>query len=593
MSDAEHSIVTYTSISSDDGSLDVGSPPYFIPEPVYPEFMLPEDQPPPVADSPTTDLPGYITKSDFEEDLKEEDDEDPIDRDDDEESSRDDADDEEEEEEHLALADSIPPPAYHTTARMSIPSPPLLTSPTDAGVPLGYKAAMIRLIAKSPSTTHPLPIPPPIVLPHTRASMFMMRDAAPSTYILAPRSETPPSKTPPLLPISLPTSSLPFLLPSTDCKGDVLEVMLPPRKRLCIALSPKFKVGSVHMLLLLDLLETLEHIMDLDEIIDEILAADVEELSQRMTDFVTTVRLDTYEIYGRLDDAQDDRLLMSDQRHAWDPTHIEVPEEAARDAGGSQNDDDSHNLGTGSRRTERTTRECTYTDFLKCQPMNFKGTKGVVDLTQWFERIKTVFNISKCAVENQVKFATCTLHGVALAWGTRAGQNLTCFKCRAQGHFKRKCLNLKNNNRGNQGRNGNAGTNLDFDVITHTFLLNNCYASILFDTGVDSCFMSTAFSSQIDITPTTLDHYYDVELADGRIIRLNTIIRGCTLNFLNHPFNIELMPVELGSFDVIIGMDWLEKYQAVIVCAEKIICIPWGNESLIVRGDRSHRRNET
>ncbi|GJR05358.1 putative reverse transcriptase domain-containing protein [Tanacetum coccineum] len=106
--------------------------------------------------------------------------------------------------------------------------------------------------------------------------------------------------------------------------------------------------------------------------------------------------------------------------------------------------------------------------------------------------------------------------------------------------------------------------------MTGTFLLNNRYASILFDTSVDRSFVSTAFSSQIDITPSTLDHYYDVELADGRIIGLNTILRGCTLNFLNHPFNIDLMPVELGSLDVIIGMDWLAKYQAVIVCAEKI-----------------------
>ncbi|GJT11270.1 putative reverse transcriptase domain-containing protein [Tanacetum coccineum] len=87
-----------------------------------------------------------------------------------------------------------------------------------------------------------------------------------------------------------------------------------------------------------------------------------------------------------------------------------------------------------------------------------------------------------------------------------------------------------------------------------------------------------------EITPSTLDHYYDVKLADGRIIGLNAIIQGCTLNFLNHPFNIDLMPVELGSLDVIIDMDWLAKYQAVIVCAEKIVCIPWGNETLIVRG---------
>nr|GFC75825.1 putative reverse transcriptase domain-containing protein [Tanacetum cinerariifolium] len=66
-----------------------------------------------------------------------------------------------------------------------------------------------------------------------------------------------------------------------------------------------------------------------------------------------------------------------------------------------------------------------------------------------------------------------------------------------------------------------------------------------------------------------------------------------TLNLLNHPFNIDLMPVELGSFDAIIGVDWLAKYQAVIVCAEKIIRIPWGNETLIIHGDGSNRGNAT
>ncbi|GKA69447.1 reverse transcriptase domain-containing protein [Tanacetum coccineum] len=123
--------------------------------------------------------------------------------------------------------------------------------------------------------------------------------------------------------------------------------------------------------------------------------------------------------------------------------------------------------------------------------------------------------------------------------------------------------------------------------MTGTFLLNNRYASVLFDTGANRSFMSTAFCSQIDITPSALDQYNDVKLADGRIIRLNTILRGCTLNFLNHPFNIDLMPVELGNLDIIIGMDWLAKYQAVIICAAKIVRIPWGNETLIVRGDGS------
>nr|GFC60378.1 putative reverse transcriptase domain-containing protein [Tanacetum cinerariifolium] len=130
-----------------------------------------------------------------------------------------------------------------------------------------------------------------------------------------------------------------------------------------------------------------------------------------------------------------------------------------------------------------------------------------------------------------------------------------CYECKAQGHFKRNCPKLKNNNRGNQGGNdnaqarvyvvGNAGGNPD-NVVVGTFLLNNRYAYILFNMGVDRSFVSTTFSSQIDIAPIALDHHYNVEIANGRIIGLNTIMRDCTLNFLNHPFNIDLLPVELG-----------------------------------------------
>ncbi|GJW02250.1 reverse transcriptase domain-containing protein [Tanacetum coccineum] len=87
---------------------------------------------------------------------------------------------------------------------------------------------------------------------------------------------------------------------------------------------------------------------------------------------------------------------------------------AARNADRSMNGYDSHNSGTSVRRTERVARECTYQDFMKCQPLFFKGTEGVVELTQWFERMETVFRISNCTLENQVKFATCTLLGISL-----------------------------------------------------------------------------------------------------------------------------------------------------------------------------------
>ncbi|GJS70007.1 reverse transcriptase domain-containing protein [Tanacetum coccineum] len=91
----------------------------------------------------------------------------------------------------------------------------------------------------------------------------------------------------------------------------------------------------------------------------------------------------------------------------------------------TRNGDDSHTSGTGVRRNERTVRECTYQDFMKCQPLFFRGTEGVVNLTQWFERMETVFRISNCTVENQVKFATCTLMGTALTWWNSHARTVT------------------------------------------------------------------------------------------------------------------------------------------------------------------------
>nr|GEZ24097.1 hypothetical protein [Tanacetum cinerariifolium] len=381
------------------------------------------------------------------------------------------------------------------------------------------------------------------------------------------------------------------------------------------------------------------------------------------------------------------------------------------------------NNGSGPRLAQAV-RECTYLYFLKCQPLNFKGTKGVVRHTQWFEKMESVFNISNCTSACQVKYAACTLQEVALTWwnshvktvtlevaqalpwktlkkmmtdkycprgeikklktemwelktkGTyvidsdrvemyigglpntihdsmkanrpktmqeeiefatelmdkkirdivenkrmfedTSGNNQNqpqqtkrqntgrayvvvnserniytgskplcskcdfhhegpcpprCNNCKRVGHlirdyrsrpanannntnnnnrnnnnntnnnnrnynnnnqkFKRNCPKLKNNNHGNQGENdnaqarvyvvGNAGVNPD-NIIVGMFLLNNRYAYILFDTGADRSFVSTTFSFQIDIAPIALDHHYNVEIAYGGIIGLNTIM---------------------------------------------------------------------
>ncbi|GJZ09724.1 putative reverse transcriptase domain-containing protein [Tanacetum coccineum] len=320
---------------------------------------------------------------------------------------------------------------------------------------------------------------------------------------------------------------------------------------------------------------------------------------------------------------------------------------AERDADRSRNGDDSHDSGTGGRRQASTVRECTYIDFLKCQPMNFKGTEGVVGLTQWLEKIESIFHISNYTVACQVKLTTCTLQGTDVMSYNQRFQELALMCDRMfleesdvvekyvgglpdmihgsvkaskpktmheaiefatelmdkkiltitehQAENKKKFEDTSRNNQNQQqpfqrnnvaraytaGRRlairpviikaglllptttkeptgqtkefslaltrsyavGTARTNPNSNVVTGMFLLNNRYASILFDTGADRSFVSTAFSSSIDIIPTTVDHDYDVELAD-----------------------------EMGSFDIIIGMDWLAKYHAIIVCDEKLGC---------------------
>ncbi|GJX81787.1 putative reverse transcriptase domain-containing protein [Tanacetum coccineum] len=405
--------------------------------------------------------------------------------------------------------------------------------------------------------------------------------------------------------------------------------------------------------------------------------------------------------------------------------------------GDNGNRNENHN---GNGRGDRLVAlECTYQDFMKCQPTSFKGTEGVVGLIRWSEKMEAVFHISNCPEKYQVKSATCTLLDSALTWwnshkrtiGTDAayalswrelmklmtevycprneiqkmetelwnlsvknndiasytqrfqeltmmctkmvpeeedrvekfigglpdniqgnviaaeptrlqdavriannlmdqklkgyavrnaenkrrldnnygnnrgqqpphkrqntgGQNVarayvagnnecnrvniwpenckvtnpttptqrgqivnqkvvTYFECGAQGHYRNDCPKIKNQNRGNKARvpkaSGRAYALGGGDAKPGS---NNCHGALL------------------DITPYALDVSYAVELADGRTSETNTVFMGCTLGLLGHPFNIDLMSIELGSFDIIIGMYWLARNHAVIFCDEKI-----------------------
>ncbi|GKA55601.1 putative reverse transcriptase domain-containing protein [Tanacetum coccineum] len=295
----------------------------------------------------------------------------------------------------------IPSPPLPVSSPVPISHPPLHASPT---YPLEYRATMIRLRAETPSTSHPLP------------------------------SSTPPSGTAPFLSIPLATPSPPLLLPSTDCRSGVSKVTLPPQKRLCIALGLRYEVGKSSsaptarptegfradygFVAILD--DEIRHGPEIDvgyRITDTwdkmlvgipgALATDDTELGRRMTNFVTTIRQDTDEIYGRLDEAQDARDQEARlSREAW---------------GRSM---DASDTTRSKARALRTTVLAPLTEIAALRAADRARQAQLVETlrpmstlqTQWFERMETVFRISNCFVENQIKFSTCTLLGSALTW---------------------------------------------------------------------------------------------------------------------------------------------------------------------------------
>nr|GEU59593.1 hypothetical protein [Tanacetum cinerariifolium] len=160
---------------------------------------------------------------------------------------------------------------------------------------------------------------------------------------------------------------------------------------------------------------------------------------------------------------------------------------------------------------------------------------------------------------------------------------ISCQPFYFNGHYQSQCskTNINANGRTYLLRDKNA--HQDPNVVTGTFLLNHRPARTLFDSGADRSFISISFASMLNIPSITLDTTYNVKMADGNLISTNTVIQGCTLTLLNQPFKIDLLPIKLDSFYVVIGMDWLSKYHAKIICDEKVVHIPIEDETLIIR----------
>nr|GEY63960.1 putative reverse transcriptase domain-containing protein [Tanacetum cinerariifolium] len=295
---------------------------------------------------------------------------------------------------------------------------------------------------------------------------------------------------------------------------------------------------------------------------------------------------------------------------------------------------DNTNRNSEPRRTP-IARKCTYKEFMSCQPFYFNGTKGAVKLIRWFEQIKSVFFCSNCTKNFIVKFAISTLTEEALSWWNSFAQpirieedyeiiwselkkllikknndnnnypndrnnnnnkqhnrrqetfrtyaatptenkrcqtynkvghqtrncrnkgpatesnlqpvSITCHTCEEKGHYANQYPKTNNNSHGKAYLLSDMNAQRDPNIVTGTFLLNQHLARVLFDSGADRSF-------------------------------------GCTLTLLNQPFEIDLMPIKLGSFDVVIGMDWLSKHHDRIICDEKVVHIPIDGETLIIRG---------
>ncbi|KAD6794782.1 hypothetical protein E3N88_05678 [Mikania micrantha] len=176
-----------------------------------------------------------------------------------------------------------------------------------------------------------------------------------------------------------------------------------------------------------------------------------------------------------------------------------------------------------------------------------------------------------------------------------AQTNRSCYTCGSPDHLMRNCP-TNNTNPGNQARGrafqiGAAEARHDANIVTGTFLLNNLYASVLFDTGADKSFISPEFASLLSLPTVELETPYVIELANGKMIKTSSVIQGCSLNLNDHLFCIDLLPIELGSFDVVVGMNWLSDNQAEVVCQTKVIRIPLPNgNTLVVQGERAGRK---
>nr|GFB23505.1 reverse transcriptase domain-containing protein [Tanacetum cinerariifolium] len=284
----------------------------------------------------------------------------------------------------------------------------------------------------------------------------------------------------------------------------------------------------------------------------------------------------------------------------------------------STNGDGSQSSHKDNPRHVQTTQPCFYADFMKCHPLNFKGNEGIVKLTRWIEKVESVFNISGCAIENQyISGLLDNIYGNVKSSKPRTldetieltnnlmDQKLRTYAERADN--KRKTYDTSRNNHGHQ---------------QHPFkkknVANKChkYSKVgHFARDCRSFGNANVANTQRDGKETPKGNgYFECRAlghfkrdfpkpknknegnrnAQGWVYAVGNVEKN-----VNGPKNLDsnvvtdLMPVELGSFDVIIGMDWLRRCHAVIVCDKKLVQIHYGDGTLTFRDNDSNNGRES
>ncbi|GKE44613.1 putative reverse transcriptase domain-containing protein [Tanacetum coccineum] len=336
---------------------------------------------------------------------------------------------------------------------------------------------------------------------------------------------------------------------------------------------------------------------------------------------------------NRLIQERIDEAIVAERERVQNENNLKVPPPAPTPAPATDPAVNSAPGSAASLATGTATRECTFAGILKCNPTSFHGNEGAVGLSRWIEKSESVFDIiasmgravanSKSWTEMKAMMTEefCPPKEIQIMehelWNLKVKDyNITAYTTRFNELILLCPEMVPTEKKKVEAYIRGLSENIQGEVTSsskwekewqpvHT--LNQFELVLSVETGTtpktdaqnettrrkkmlrvaptQSKMTKCCHCHLIDIKPVKLNTNYEVELADGKIASTNTILRGF-MNLVDHLFEIDLMPIKLGSFDVIVGMDWLVRYDVVIVCGKKEVHVPYKNKTLVVKGDR-------